>query len=113
LTLEKILEMRGQIPRLIGNLAIAYYKLEREDDAISIIEELKQRSSQSPVGSPAFYVAMIYSSMGENDLAFQWLKKAFEDHEVEMHWLKVGPYFESLHDDPRWQVMLDKIGFPD
>jgi len=74
---------------------------------------LKEKSQLSPVGSPAFNIAMIYSAMGEKDLAFQWLDQSFEDHEVEMHWLKVEPPFEPLHDDPRWQVMLDKVGFPD
>ena len=50
---------------------------------------------------------------GEIDLAFKWLGKAYEDHEVEMFWLKVEPIFEPMHKDPRWQEMLDKVGFPD
>ncbi len=33
------------------------------------------------------------------------------NNEVELYWLKVKPEFEPLHDDPRWQVMLDKVGF--
>lgn len=51
--------------------------------------------------------------MGEIELAFKWLEKAYQDHEVEMVWLKVEPPFEPLHSDPRWQKMLDKVGFPD
>ena len=49
-----------------------------------------------------------------NDLesAFEWLEKAYQDHENEMYWLKVEPPFEPLRSDPRWQVMLDKVGFP-
>lgn len=39
----------------------------------------------------------------------EWLEKAYQ---VEMYWLKVEPPLEPLHDDPRWQVMLDKVGFP-
>jgi len=35
------------------------------------------------------------------------------NHEVEMYWFKVEPPFQPLHDDPRWQEMLDKVGFPD
>jgi len=56
---------------------------------------------------------MIYAQMEETDLAFEWLTKAYETREVEMYWLKVEPPFKPLHDDPRWQVMLDKVGFPD
>ena len=42
-----------------------------------------------------------------------FLEKAYEDREVEMYWLKVEPPFEPLYDDPRWQIMLDKVGFSD
>jgi hypothetical protein len=31
---------------------------------------------------------------------------------VEMTWLKVEPALEPLRSDPRWQEMLDKVGFP-
>ena len=111
----EILEPRrnSQIPRIIGTLAIAYYHQGEKDKAIAILEELKEESMKSSVGSPSFYSAMIYAQMGEVDIAFEWLEKAFNDHEVEMYWLKVEPPFEPLHADPRWQVMLDKVGFPD
>ena len=50
--------------------------------------------------------------MGEIELAFKWLEKSNQDHEVEMYWLKVEPPFESLRSDIRYQEMLDKVGFP-
>ncbi len=56
---------------------------------------------------------MIYAQTGETDHAFEYLDKAHGAHEVEMYWLKVEPPFKPLHDDPRWQVMLDKVGFPE
>ena len=111
--LEVALMEGYDIPRISGTLAIAYFHLERTEDMKKIIEQLKELSLQSPAGSPAFYIAMIYAQMGEIDTAFNWLDKAYEDHEVEMFWLKVEPPFEPLHNDPRWQVMLEKVGFPD
>ena len=56
---------------------------------------------------------MIYAQMGEIDLAFEWLKKAYDDREVEMYWLNVEPPFEPLRSDARWEEMLTKVGFPD
>ena len=50
--------------------------------------------------------------MGENELAIQWLEKAYEAHEIEMVWLKVEPSFKSLYGDPRYQDLLRKVGFP-
>jgi TolB-like protein/Tfp pilus assembly protein PilF len=100
-------------PRLLASEAISYYHLANYKDATKIIKKLEDHSSYNAGGSPSFFLAMIYAQMGEIDTAFELLEKAYEDHEVEVYWLKVEPPFEPLHDDPRWQVMLDKVGFPD
>jgi adenylate cyclase len=96
---------------VLGYIGIAYYKTGRKDSAENILKMLKTRSVHSPVGSPSFYIAAIYTSMGENDEAIQWLQKAYKDHEVEMYWLKVDPQFTPLHKDPRFQEILVNIGF--
>jgi len=100
-------------PIVLGSLAIAHYHLGDLEQVNALLKEIENQSKESPAGSPSFYLAMIHAQMGEIDAAFQWLDKAYEDKEVEMYWLKVEPPFEPLHDDPRWQVMLDKVGFPD
>ncbi len=100
-------------PRPLGTMTIAYYHLGELEMSNGLLEEIKALSEESSLGSPSFYLAMIYAQMGEIDTAFEWLDKAYQDHEVEMYWLKVEPPFEPLHDDPRWQVMLDKVGFPE
>ncbi|MDH5367973.1 MAG: helix-turn-helix domain-containing protein [Cyclobacteriaceae bacterium] len=100
-------------PRPLGFLAIAYYHTGKLDETREILERLQLRSEESSAGSPSFFITMIYAQMGEIDMAFEWLNKAYEDHEVEMYWIKVEPLFEPLRSDPRWQLMLDKIGFPE
>jgi hypothetical protein len=49
--------------------------------------------------------------MGRINAAFDWLLKAYKNHDVDMYQLKLEPHFEPLHNDPRWQEMLDKVGF--
>jgi len=49
--------------------------------------------------------------MEEIDLAFEWLDKAYEDHEVEMYWLKVEPPFSPLQMQPMpwrkaWKLLM-------
>jgi adenylate cyclase len=101
------------IPSLeIGHAAIAYYKTGHNDSTEKYLNIIKARSEISQVGSPSFLIAAIYTARGENDLAIQWLQKAFKDHEVEMYWLKVDPLFTSLRNDPRFKEILTKIGFP-
>lgn len=98
-------------PRLLGYAGIAYYHTNRQSQVDSIIQQLKLQSKESPVGSPAFHLALIYAQMGETEAAFKWLEKAYQDREVEMYWLKVEPPFKPLYNDPRWEEMLYKVGF--
>jgi TolB-like protein len=100
-------------PRMMAIDAISRFHLGNQKEVEKIVDELIDKSQDNAGGSPSFYLAMIYAQMGEIDTAYQWLDKSFQDHEVEMYWLKVEPPFEPLRSDPRWQVMLDKVGFPE
>jgi TolB-like protein/Tfp pilus assembly protein PilF len=99
--------------RSLGYLAMAYYKLGNNDKFQALVDELKKQAEVSPIGSPSFSMSMICAQSGDFDAAFEWLEKSYRDHEVEMYWLKVEPPFEPIRTDPRYQVMLDKVGFPD
>jgi len=101
------------IPRSRGLKSIAYYKTGDIENHNMELNSLIQRSEESAGGSPSFYIAMIYGSKGNSDEAFRWLEKSVQDNEVELYWLKVEPEFEPLYSDPRWQEMLDKVGFPE
>ena len=110
--LEKGMEYGNiRIPAMLGELAIAYFQVGQKEKALTIIRELKQCISQGKQGSPAYFIAQIYAGMGDDDLAFEWLQKAYEAHEVEMIWLKVEPQFQTLHPDPRFKELLMKVGF--
>ena len=101
------------LPRSMGLKSIAYFKLGDMDNHNKELNSLIERSTKTAGGSPSFYTAMVYASKGEINEAFTWLKKSFEDNELELYWLKVEPEFEPIYDDPRWQEMLDKVGFPE
>ena len=105
--------VKDTIPRNLGHLAIAKYKTGDKTDFKNLLHSLIERSKNTAGGSPSLYLAMVYASMNEVEEAFKWLDKAYRDHEIEMYWLKVEPEFKTLYNDPRWQEMLDKVGFPD
>jgi TolB-like protein/class 3 adenylate cyclase len=97
-------------PYVLSNKAIAYFHLGMEDRSYDIIKEIE--SSHKSSVNPYFSLAMIYAQMGDIDAAFDWLEKAYINHEVYMYRINVEPYFIPLYNDPRWQQMLDKVGFP-
>ena len=77
------------------------------------MEELRKQAETSPIGSPAFHLAMVNAQTGDHETAFEWLDKAIKDKEVELFWLKVEPPFQPLYDDPRWEVLMEEMGFND
>jgi tetratricopeptide (TPR) repeat protein len=95
----------------LGHMGVAYNKTGNKEKTYSYLNELISRSKESPVGSPSFFAAAIYTSLGQNEKALESLDKAYSDHEVEMYWLKVEPFFKPLHGDPRFENILRKIGF--
>jgi hypothetical protein len=46
------------------------------------LNEIIERSQKSSVGSPSYFIAAIYTSMGKNDAAIEWLQKGYSNHEV-------------------------------
>jgi TolB-like protein len=99
--------------RVLGYLAAAHYKLGNQNEYKTLTEELREQAATSPIGSPAFHLAMVNAQTGDHDAAFKWLDKAIEDKEVELYWLKVEPPFQPLYDDPRWDVLMEEMGFND
>ena len=53
----------------------------------------------------------MYARLGEHEKAFEWLFKAYEERDAEIYDIKVNPYFDPLHADPRFSDLLKKVGF--
>jgi TolB-like protein/Tfp pilus assembly protein PilF len=60
----------------------------------------------------AFPIATIYAWNKDADTAFEWLNRAYEQRDGLMSNVLKEPLFSSLHDDPRWLELIDKMGFP-
>ena len=112
---DQLLKLRPKLQskKLLSLACISYLKTGQPEKSQPYLDKLIEMSKEGSMGSPAYFIAQVYATMGKNDLAFQWLNKSFNDHEVEMYWLKIESPLGPLHSDPRWKVMLDKVGFPD
>jgi TolB-like protein len=86
--------------------AIVLHSLGRHEEERSIRQTMVDEYSQTwPAG-----IAMTYAWHGERDKAFEWLDIAFERRSFYMTNLLVNPWLVPLHDDPRWEQLLDNIG---
>ena len=53
---------------------------------------------------------MVYAFRGEIDNAFDWLEQAYENRDSGIIEMLMDPLLTNLHDDPRWEPFLDKMG---
>ena len=50
--------------------------------------------------------------LGDKDRALGQLNKAYEERSSGRPFVKVDPFFDSLHSDPRFADLLRRIGLP-
>ena len=74
---------------------------------IAMKEWEEKYGEENPVG-----LASIHAWRVESDAAFEWLEKAYAMRDPSLAYLKRDIDLRSLHSDPRWKVLLEKIGLP-
>jgi adenylate cyclase len=63
-------------------------------------------------GGWLYQIALVYAFRGEIDDAFYWLEQAYDIRDAGLTHLLLDPLLVNLHDDPRWEPFLDKMGLP-
>lgn len=71
---------------------------------------LLQQQSKEQYISP-YFIAMDYAMLGEKDLAFEWLEKAFQERSSWLVEIRADPLWDPLRSDPRYNQLLQRIGF--
>jgi TolB-like protein/predicted Zn-dependent protease len=61
----------------------------------------------------AYQVACAHAFRGEADQAFEWLDRAYRQHDPGLSWSKQDFFLQSLHADPRWDAFMHKLGLAD
>jgi DNA-binding winged helix-turn-helix (wHTH) protein/TolB-like protein/tetratricopeptide (TPR) repeat protein len=105
---QKAKAVSGGSPNMIGLLGYAYAVAGKRNEAAEILEELNHLSKQQYV-SPS-HKALLYMGLGERQLAFEWLEKAYEDRNWVLGLLKVDAMFDPLRSDQRFQDLLRRVG---
>jgi TolB-like protein/Tfp pilus assembly protein PilF len=91
-------------------LAAAYGRAGRKGEAMPLLREMIAKARRSP--GESFKIALVYASMSERDSAFEWLEKAFAEHDTFLPWLNSDPDFDPLRSDPRFDALIRRIGIP-
>lgn len=91
--------------RLTG-LAYVHHRAGRKPESDEALHELETKHAVES----AYQIAAIHSARGEVEAGFAWLERAFAERDAGLPQMKCETTFRSLHNDPRWRLLLNKVG---
>jgi TolB-like protein/DNA-binding winged helix-turn-helix (wHTH) protein/Tfp pilus assembly protein PilF len=104
--LQKAIELSPGSTAFTANLAYAYAVSGMRDEALRILDNLKNRSHDTFSNAPE--IALVYVGLDQKDQAMAWLEKAYAERFNPGVLLR--PAFDLLRSDPRFQDLLRRIG---
>lgn len=78
--------------------------------ARGIIARMQQMTAGQDSYVPSLYIALIYIGLGDKNQAFLWLDKAVEERSEYLVYLPTEPMADPLRSDPRFRVLLERVG---
>jgi TolB-like protein/Tfp pilus assembly protein PilF len=105
---QKTREQLGPVPFVLGLIGQTEALAGNRAAAQSNLAELEKMSHSGYV--PAFCFAMINYALGDREKGFSNIRKAFEDRNAVLVWLKHTPMFDGAAADPRAKELLDRAG---
>lgn len=106
--LEKAKELYPGNTEILAALAHAYAASGSKTKAQEILHELQEESDRGSCS--AYDIALIHSGLGDNDQAFHWLEKAYQEHDGSIIHLKADPRLDGLHSDSRFTELVRRLG---
>jgi len=82
-----------------------------KEKAEKIFHEMKQRKKDKYVKS--WLIVLIAMGMDDVKTVFEWLDKAYEEHDSLLPRITYFPEFDPIRSDPRYKTLLKKMGLPE
>lgn len=105
---QRAIQLTPNSPRMRAGLARSLAMSGNHKEAQQILCEMQTLSERRYV-SP-FEVASVYFALGQKDVGFEWLKKAFQDRCFELISINVDPRFDSIKSDTRFAPLHRQMG---
>jgi len=101
----------GDNPLVSTLCAAAKAQAGDKDAARRMLSELDKISQHREV--LGYWRALLYLSLNKKEEALRWLEQSFEERDgSNINWIKVDPLLASLHGDPRFEALVQKVVAP-
>ncbi len=105
---QTAIDLAGPHTWNLGDLALAYAASGKTAEAEAIYDELLARSRREYV-QPS-WLGLISAALGRKDEAFEWFDRAYNERDPLLVCLKYFRGSDPLRDDPRFDVLVEKMG---
>lgn len=108
--LDEYMKVQKHMPgQPLFGLAALHARMGKRQEAKNILRDLLNQSKKRYVAPTG--IAKVCIALGEKDLAFDWLDRAYEAHDTFLNGLKMDVSYDPIRSDPRYAVLLKKMGF--
>jgi TolB-like protein len=101
----------GDNPLVSTLCAAAKAQAGDKDAAQRMLSDLDKISQHREV--LGYWRALLYISLNKKEEALRWLEQSFAERDgSNINWIKVDPLLNSLHGDPRFEALVQKVVAP-
>lgn len=106
--LQEAVSLSGNNSMYLGALGHAYALAGRTSEARKILKQMTEAKADY---MSAYDIALIHLGLGDTDSALKSLQKAVDERALNLRYLNIDPRFDNLRADPRFQAIVQRIGF--
>ena len=92
----------------IAGAALTQHSIGKETAARDALETLTARFGHVA----AYQIAQVHAWRGARDASFEWLERAYRQHDPGLAQVKYDPLLRSIRGDPRYDALLVKMKLP-
>lgn len=106
---ETARRLSSAVPSILGGMGHTLGRLGRDAEARACLNGLHEQSRTGWV--PAVCFALVHLGLSEVEKALTWMETAVARREISVTAFKVHPMYDDLRTQPRFQKVLEQVGF--
>ncbi len=108
---ERAAALAHRSPPALSFLGMAHGRAGKRGDAQRVLNELVEMSRRTYVNPFSFFSTHL--ALGQNDQALERLEEAVQSHLSGMIFIRVNPELDPIRSDPRFKVLVRRMGLSD
>ncbi|MBI1825172.1 MAG: protein kinase [Planctomycetes bacterium] len=97
-------------PHCASTLGYLYAKSGQTQEARKILDEITARSKGAYVAPT--YLAVLHAGLEDSDQMFEWLERAYQEHDVRLLDTLIDPLLADMRSDQRLADLVRRLGLP-